>query len=94
MGKRKLNSIEREILDDHFDKISLFVKKSIDGDIQASDTDWRELDKNIRKLLNQANRLNCKHHPLDRDIDGNENQYCTICGEITMTAEEIYSDYD
>lgn len=34
----------------------------------------------------------CNHHPFDRNIDWNENQYCTICGEITKTAEEIYSD--
>ena len=34
----------------------------------------------------------CKHDPFDRDIDWNENQYCTICGKITKTSEELYPD--
>ena len=36
----------------------------------------------------------CKHHPFDRDINENEEQYCTICGTVTKSAVELYPDDD
>lgn len=59
----------------------------------------KEIEQLYRAVQNEVKQQkemqkNCKHHPFDRDIDKNENQYCTLCGKITKTAEDLYGQED
>lgn len=40
--------------------------------------------------MNEIKESNCSHHPMDRDIDNDENLICSICYEILETAQERY----
>ena len=52
----------------------------------------KENYKKLKKLTEE--NKGCVHDPFDRDIDENEDEYCTICGEVIKTSDERYSDDD
>ena len=47
----------------------------------------RLIGSNKPYAINCATKINsyCKHHPYDRGIDWNGDQYCTICGKTIKT---------
>lgn len=62
-------------------------------DILGGSCYWWVTELGIKKFREIHMQKNCPHDPFDRNIDDNENQYCTNCGKITKTAEELYGEF-